>query len=282
VSDEVSDVDNAVQDGDGNDLSAAVNRISENLSTFLGASYAPGALTEAAGKEAFHDRFNHRMVSLGLRRQHNIEAIALAAFEAAETDATDLADSDIDSDWLTRFISYAEQVGNVDMQPVWGYILAREFAAPGSVGLAALGCLSKMTPADIDLWERLGRITYSEGYVFKVGGRNKFDRFNIKREDIMQLQDIGLMQDAQDLSITFGAESKGLTFAFRGAQIILRHPENVLFTLPAFKLSVAGMQLFELLITAPVDENYLRAFGAELKPRGYDYRLRLADGSLVE
>jgi len=262
--------------------SEAASRISEYMGGFLGASYAPDAISEAAGKEAFHDRFNHRMVSLGLRRQHNIEAIVSAAYEATETDAADLNDGEIDSDWMARFMSYAEQVGNTDMQPVWGYVLAREFAAPGSIGLPVLTCLANMTPSDIDLWERIGRITYGEGYVFKVGGRNQFERFNVARADIMQLQDLGLLQDAQDLSITFGAETKGLTFDFRGTQIILRHPENVLFTLPAYKLSSAGLKLFELLITAPVDENYLRAFGSELKPKGYDYRLRLADGSLVE
>jgi hypothetical protein len=257
---------------------SAKSQIASSLGNFLGSTYNPESLSEATDKEAFHDRFNHRMVHLGLRRQHNIEAVAEAAFDAAKTQGQ----GDVDGDWLARFLSYAEQVGNVDMQQVWGYILATEYENPGTVSLSSLACLSNMVSSDLDLWERIGRMTFPEGYVFKVGGRNRFERFDISADNIVHLQTIGLLQEAQDLSITFSADTKGLTFPFQGADIILRHPELELFTLPAFKLSSAGLQLFKLLTDSPVNEDYLRAFGTELKPNGYDYRIRLADGSLVE
>ncbi len=256
----------------------ATDQIANSLSEFLGASYTPGNLSEAADREAFHDRFNHRMVHLGLRRQHNIEAVFEAALDAADSPGN----GPVDGDWLARFLAYAEQVGNADMAQVWGFVLACEYEKPGSVSLSSLACLSNMTSRDMELWERIGRMTFSEGYVFKVGNRNQFDRFEIGRVEILHLQTLGLLQEAQDLSITFAAETKGLTFAFKGADIILRHPELELFTLPAFKLSSVGIQLFNLLVDSPVNEDYLRALGTELKPVGYDYRIRLSDGSLVE
>jgi len=256
----------------------AKDQIANSLSRFLGATYGPGQLSEATDREAFHDRFNHRMVHLGLRRQHNIEAVFEAAFEAADQ----LGNGDVDGDWLARFLSYAEQVGNENMQQVWGFILACEYEKPGSVRPSSLECLSNMTASDMELWERIGRMIFSEGYVFKVGGRNQFERFAVSRDDIINLQTIGLLQESHDLSVTFSAETKGLTFAYQGADIILRHPDLTLFTLPAFKLSAAGLQLFKLLIASPVDEDYLRALGTELGPNGYDYRIRLADGALIQ
>lgn len=259
-------------------VDAARDQMAASLSDFLGASYAPGKLSEGADKEAFHDRFNHRMVHMGLRRQHNLEAIFNAAFEAADT----LGQSAVDGDWLARFMLCAEQVGVAAMQQVWGLILAHEYEKPGSVSYSSLACLSDMTPADLALWEQVGRLVSPEGYLFKVGGRNRFERFGVSGEQIVHLQTIGLLQEAQDLSVTYSADSRGLTFAFRGGQVILRHPELVLFTLPTFKLSSAGVELFELLTDQPVNEDYLRAFGSELKPLGYDYRIRRADGELVE
>jgi len=256
----------------------AKDQIANSLSKFLGATYSPGRLSEASDREAFHDRFNHCMVHLGLRRQHNIEAVFEAAFEAADKPGND----DVDGDWLARFLTYAEQVGNEDLQQVWGFVLACEYEKPGSVSLSSLSCLSNMTTDDMELWERIGRMTFSEGYVFKVGTRNQFERFAIGRDDIINLQTLGLLQEAHDLSVTFSAETKGLTFAYKGADLILRHPDLTLFTLPAFKLSSAGLQLFQLLIDSPVNEDYLRALGIELMPNGYDYRIRLADGSLVQ
>lgn len=257
---------------------AAADQLADSISAYLGASYVSGNLSEMDDRDAFHERFNRRIVHLGLRRQRNLEAIFEAAFAAVGQSGT----RDIDGDWLARFLSLAEQIGDRDMQQVWGFVLAREYQDAGSVSLPTLTCLSKMVSRDLELWERIGRMTYSEGYVFKVGGRNQFDRFEVSREDILSLQTIGLFQEAQDLSITFAAETRGLTFAYKGANLILRHPELTLFTLPAFRMSSAGIQLFNLLIDSPVNEDYLRALGTELKPHGYDYRLRLADGTLVE
>jgi len=257
---------------------SARDLIADSLSKFLGATYRPGKLSETADREAFHDRFNHRMVHMGLRRQHNIESIFEAAFEASD----EHGDEGVSDDWLARYLEYAEKVGNPDMQQVWGFVLACEYEKPGTVSLSSLACLANMTVDDLALWERIGQQVYSEGYVFKIGGRNQFERFSISRDDILNLQTIGLFQEAQDLSVTFSAETGGLTFAFKGAHIILRHPDLKLFTLPAFKLSSAGLQLFNLLIDTPVNQNFLRALGTELKPDGYDYRIRLVDGSLIQ
>ncbi len=257
---------------------SGADHIAKNLSQFLGASYRPGRLTEIWDKEAFHGRLVHRLERADIRAQSNLEAVFEAAFDAAE----DPGPEDVNDDWLARFASFAEQVGDKHMQRVWGFVLACEYEKPGSVSLPALSCLSNMTPLDMDLWEKIGRITFSEGYVFKVGGRNQFERFGLSKDAIAHLQSVGLLQEAQDLSVTFGGAERGLTFAYRGAEIILRHPDLTLFSLPAFKLTSVGLQLFDLLIDSPVDEDYLRAFGSELGPNGYDYRIRRADGALVQ
>jgi hypothetical protein len=268
----VSDTD------DNTPIYSGADYIANGLSQFLGANYRPGKVSSASDKEAFHGRFNHRIESTGIRLQENLEAVFAFAFAAADTPGT----TNVDDDWLARFISYAELISDDHMRRIWGFLLACEFETPGSVSLSSLQCISNMTQADIELWEKVGRITFSEGYVFKVGGRNQFERFGLNKDDVVHIQTLGLLQEAQDLSVTFGGAERGLTFAYRGAEIVLRNPDLNMFTLPAFKLTSAGLELFNLLIDDPVDEDYLRAFGTELKPNGYDYRIRLADGSLVQ
>ena len=257
---------------------SGASHIANSLGRFLDASYRPGGLSEYHNRDAFHGRLNQRLESADIRTQKNLENIFEAAFAAAEIAGA----GEVDEDWLARFVAYAGLICHERMQRVWGLILACEFEKPGSISLSTLACLSNMAPPDLALWERIGRMIFPEGYVFKVGGRNQFERFGVSREDILNIQTIGLFQEAQDLSVTFGGAERGLTFSYKGAEIILRNPDLTLFSLPAFKLTSAGLELFSLLIDEPVNEDYLRAFGSELAPNGYDYRIRLADGSLVQ
>lgn len=92
-----------------------------------------------------------RMLRDEMDRQENREAIweateeqlALppphAAGQAEEEDREQL-----DPDWLRRFTGYAENIGNEDLQKVWGRVLAGEIRKPGSFSYSALRVLAEL------------------------------------------------------------------------------------------------------------------------------------------
>ena len=254
--------------------SEATERIAESMCRLLGGDYAPGAEYGDEDTKGRRDRLNQRLVALEMRRQGNIEAVAAAAYEAAgyRPDGGDAPS--IDEDWMARFIDHAQNIGNPLMQEVWGQVLAREAHAPGAFSAQALDGLFKMTADDLETWKRAGRLIYPTGYLLKLGTRLEFDEFGIEAKDIIRLQALGLIQEPEDLSVTFFAPTKGLTFDFNGADLIIRHPESTLFTLPAFRLTAIGNELLVSLAHAVTDRSYLRALGDELRKQGFDYRLR--------
>ena len=260
----------------------AVNQVAENLSLLLGGSYSPDGLAQEDAGKALQDRMYHRIAALEARRQRNIESIAKAAYEDAADGEGSSGEDTLDQDWMARFIDFAQEVGNDHMQQAWGHVLATETQKPGSASIQALECLSNMTSEDLDLWERAARITFPTGYLFKIGGRNEFDDFDVSERDVMRLQTLGLIQQSDDLSVTFYAPSKGLTFDFNGSDLIVRHPERQLFIMPAFHLTGIGLELLPLLADVPVNMDYLTALGQDLRSGGFDYRIRDGQGALIE
>ncbi|MEK9725290.1 MAG: hypothetical protein VW405_17665, partial [Rhodospirillaceae bacterium] len=95
--------------------------------------------------------------------------------------------------------------------------------------------------------------------------------------DLTRLRALGLVQEVDDLGVTFYAPTKGLSLDYVGADLVIRHPKSTLFTLSAFKLTAVGNELWPTLGRRPADQGYLRALGDELRKQGYDYRLQPKD-----
>jgi hypothetical protein len=255
--------------------SEAAQRIADSMGRLLGGDYQPG--DEAGDEHAQRDRLNHRLVALEMRRQRNIETVAAAAFEAAGFHPEGEAANTIDEDWMARFIDHVQDIGNPLMQEVWGQILAREAREPGAFSVQALDGLATMGADDLETWKRAGRLIFPTGYLLKIGTRAEFDEFGITARDIVRLQALGLLQESEDLSVTFYAPTKGLNFDFVDADLIVRHPDSTLFTFAAFKLTAIGNELLAPLALAPTDLDYLGALGEGFRSQGYDSRLRRQD-----
>jgi len=261
---------------------STINRVSDSLNMLLGGGYSPVTLADESNKKAQHERLYARIAATEARRQRNLEAVISAAYDADDPYQEVQIDAVIDPDWLAAFTSHAQDIGNADMHGVWGHVLLREAAKPGTVSLLALQILSGMVPDDLDLWEKVGRIAFPTGYLIKIGDRNDFGPYGISKIDIAHLQTLGLLQDIEDLGITFYAPTKGITFDFKGSSLIVRHPTSQLFTLPAFRMTGLGVELLSLLADIPVNIEYLTALGKHLQSEDYDYRIRDAQGALIE
>ncbi len=260
----------------------AVARIADGLTVLLGSSYAPDTLAQKSTNAERYERLSARIAAVESHRQRNLEAVAEAAYEAASENRDEQAADILDSDWLARFVELAQRVGNVDMQQVWGHVLACECQMQGRVSFQALDVLSGMTSKALDLLERAGRMYLPSGYLLKIAGRNAFADFDMDEDAISHLQSLNIIQELDDLSVTFYAPTKGITFDFKGGDLIVRHPTSQLFILPAYRFTRTGRELMAVLADVPVDMAYLAKLGQDLKGQGYDYRVRDAQGALIE
>ena len=93
---------------------------------------------------------------------------------------------------------------------------------------------------------------------------------------------LGIIQETDDLSVTFYAPTPGITFDYKGSNLIVRHPSRQLFVLPAFRLTGTGKEIMPLLADVAVDMEYLKALGDDFKSNGYDFRVRDTMGALIE
>lgn len=264
------------------DQNKTASRIADGLSVMLGASYASETLGKETKNTDRYERLSARIAAVEARRQANIEAVAQAAFEASAELSEALPDTNVSSDWFARFIDLIQDVGDPDMQQVWGHVLAHECGMPGTVKYQLLDILGGMISSDLDLLEKVGRIRFPTGYLLKIGGRNEFIDFGIDEQAVRRLQSLYLVQEADDLSVTFYAPTKGITFDYKGCDLIVRHPSSQVFSLPAYQLSATGQEMIALLADVPADMAYLTALGQDLKKQGYDYRVRDAQGALIE
>lgn len=267
--------------------SKAMNKVSERLSLFLGGNYSAETLAREDSSKAVHERMYTRIATVEARRQSHIEAIINAAYEAAneikpEEENEQAGLEQVSEGWMVRFVDLASDVAESDLQQVWGYILAQEVSDPGRVSIQVLLALSAMVPSDLELLEKVGRIYFPTGYLMKIEGRNEFEDFGISENQLMRLQNLGLIKPVDDLSVTFYAPTNGITFDYKGSDLIVRHPSSQLFILPAFQMTGTGMEVMPLVAGLPVDMAYLEALGQTFKEQGYDYRIRDAMGALIE
>lgn len=261
----------------GAGMSEAAQRIAESMAHLLGGTYVPGDEADDSEIRARRERLNNRLVALEMRRQGNIEAIAAAAYEAAGFRPEDASPSLLDEDWMARFIDHVQDIGNPLMQEVWGQVLAGEARAPGTFSIHALDALAKMTADDLETWKRAGRLAFPTGYIMKLGARTDFADFGLSQRDLVRLQALGLIQEIEDLGVTFYAPTKGLNLDYPGADLVIRHPESTLFTFAAYKMTAVGNELLAPLASQPAHRAYLQALGEELRKQGYDFRLQPRD-----
>jgi hypothetical protein len=253
--------------------SRIAGRVVEVLAHALGGDYRVEVLSQS-DPGGIRERLNHRLATMELRRQKNLESIALHAMEAAdELEDDDTAES-VDDDWMIRFVGYAQDVENEDLRRVWSRVLARETASPGAVGLPAVDCLGAMTPDDTDLCRRMARIAFPTGLLLKIPGTDGFADFGVDRDDLDRLRGLRLLSEGDDLSVTFEAPTGGLTLDYRDADLVIRHPENESFTLPVFTLTRPGRDLLACIGEEPADRGYLAALAEGLRELGYDHRLK--------
>lgn len=90
-----------------------------------------------------------RLTNTEFRRQANIESVV----ESATKELPDeVSDAPVDQDWLADFFDCCKDVGDSEVQHLWGKLLAGEVAEPGGVSRRALNLLKLMSCDEASLF----------------------------------------------------------------------------------------------------------------------------------
>jgi len=91
------------------------------------------------------------------RRQRNIESV----LKIGVNELPEAVDKNpVDEDWVSSFFEQCQDVGNEQMQTIWGRILAGEVARPGSYSPGTLAVVKLMRHADAELFTKFCRFTW--------------------------------------------------------------------------------------------------------------------------
>jgi hypothetical protein len=203
-------------------------------------------------------RIEHREV----RRQENLEAIAEAA---ASYLPEQVSSAEVDEDWKTRFFNIAEDVSNIDMQDLWGKILAGEVARPGAYAVRTLEILRNLSKREAEAFEKLRYIALDVGHILKPGDGIFTVESCLTVDDILSLREAGLLSDGDMLSlnITIPDGQQFIVLGFNGYGLLIESPNEKIKTLSleSLVLTSVGKQLLSLIEARPNTE-YLRKMAA--------------------
>ncbi len=162
-----------------------------------------------------------------------------------------------DFDWFARFFEYASNIGNEEMQLVWGAIMAGEINAPGKTSFSLLHSLFMMRKEQIDLFGELCKFSLLDVkdlrpqlFIYLATHRELFERRGITPSSLKELERLGLIEC--DFKDGYIFKNKKVLRAGNKQIIIYGDPDNLKKVKTGnAKLTEDGYALYSI-----IDENY--------------------------
>lgn len=211
-----------------------------------------------------------------LRAEVNVAKAIAAAEEELKEDQTEVPTSSIDSDWIHRWREFAGGVSAVELQALWGRILAGELKSPGKFGFRTLDFIRSLSSEEAAKIEALSRfviddfIARSQTALLASAG--------ISFNDLLELQNLGLVAGAEALGLSATYKSNATdkfvkALCSHGKVLVVRadDPKKEL-AVEIYGITSLGKQVMSL-GKFDAHEEYLRAVGGEIKAKGFTVEL---------
>ncbi|MHB1939150.1 MAG: DUF2806 domain-containing protein [Acidobacteriaceae bacterium] len=224
-------------------------------------------------------RAKQRLLAREVEGLLNIESIADFASEALpETVSPD----PVSPDWRRKFFLEAENICDIDLQFLWGKVLAGEVAAPGTFSLRTLDTLRQLSRAEAELFQRACALAMSDGWIaLPTPSPASLSPFGITFDDLLSLKDAGLLLNAEQLVVEYLVEKSGSrehvpepsklrSLSNNGVSIRLAHTPQSLhkdLQIPAVVFTKAGKEL-QRLVEPHETSDYLHTLGHTFRQMG--------------
>lgn len=187
-----------------------------------------------------------------IREKQKVENVAHIVDKAEQqfNEGEKVSGEPVDKDWVNRFFDYAEGVSDDEMQDIWAKILAGEVKQPKSYSLRTLDVLRNMNKEEAELFVKVSKNVFNGENIFS----NEDDK---DLDDLLRLNDIGLIF-LESLNNNFEIQSNSSIllklYKIYCLRIINENDKQITFSIPIYKLSTAGKELYKMLDTKTSDE----------------------------
>ena len=208
-----------------------------------------GVLIDTRDFQEIYKRTVSRMEFQELRKQQNIENVIKESYKELK-DVECVSDEPVDSDWVSRFFNSVENIGNEEIQKIWGRMLAGEIKSPNTYSFRTMEILKNMTTKEIELFQKLASICISINNDYLISSNVEIlGKFGLIFSDLILLEECGLLS-IQELSINPIITENKEIFLSQGRYqsfISLKKIGVRKLTYNVFRLSKSACQLVDIL-----------------------------------
>jgi hypothetical protein len=195
------------------------------------------------------ERSDVRRKAVEVRQQSNIETVIAEAAEALSASDEAISTEPISEDFVHRLFDDCKNIGDKEMQTLWGRILAGEIARPGSFHPKTLGVVKDLTKADATLFVQLCRFGFSIDE-FRIVAFD-YSHASIKQnglefDTLAHLDDLGLIKFQPGTSYIVESLPNIFDIVYGKKLFKASKPQGIDLPFGGILLSAAGKQLAPL------------------------------------
>ena len=230
-------------------------------------TYAGGVTTmENTGLQDLAQRALNRLHYKELKHQLNIENVVYHAYEELKND-DEVSDEPVNDDWILRFFNSIENIGNEELQKIWGRILAGEIKKPNSYSYRALTILKDMTQQEIEIFQKVAKLAINADnkFLFISDNEQLLNKYGVFYYELLILNDAGILS-TQRAQYTSYATSKISQLCYNNKFItnkISTSNEKVAIEYSVYLFTQSGKELLNAL-ELNRDSDYILEFSKEL------------------
>jgi len=156
----------------------------------------------------------------------------------------------IDFDWFVRFFEESGNISNEEMQDLWASVLAGEVKTPGSFSRKTLDVLRNLSQNDAKLFKELVQYVIPKGeYSFLFRDESVLLKHEVTFSKIVKLDYCGLI-NSQPLTVINKIGPNFTPFLYQTDEnvcVVNPQTKDVEITLPAYVITLAGIELLEII-----------------------------------
>jgi Protein of unknown function (DUF2806). len=230
----------------------AVRKLADEMDTLSGRRIVAHKMAEAVAERLAQDRLEveraiYRFWDREIPRQKNLQNIACKAAEefALIADQSPPVD-DVPDDWRRKFMDYAADVSEPEMQQVWARILTGEYRQPGSFSFRTLRLMSEMSAAVAEAFQRSVRFAFNSETLFAP---TEVFSSGQGYSDINLICDRGMTYERADKTVLPVRRREPGYYVVMGeahAAVLFSRTGTVELNLPIIQLTNSGKELLPL------------------------------------
>ena len=217
-------------------------------------------------------------VSLNRRQRHFEQIVLKAAIELSSTPDSAVNDTKVDDDWTNQFFSYAQDIGNEELQFLWAKLLASELKRPGMISRRTLDVVKTLTRDNCEtfttlctyVWHcesiRETLVILNTDWIGQLGSP-----VGIQLTDLLLLMDGGLVENLSTYD-DYGIKHSANSFNYFGSHYLFRSEHeprrNMRQNAGKFQLTAPGKEISKVVAGKP-DPIYLNHIVEYYQSRGW-------------